>query len=88
MPLKAYMTWPGDISRVECCLLVYAQSRNKARAYACHYGFWDDEYIDIHARRKPDFDQYAVGEQIYAVETNDDLPDGVEFYSGPQSDLD
>lgn len=78
--LKAYMTWAGDWTEDAGCLLVYAHNRNEARSFSFHYGFWDCDYIYFHAIRKPDFDQYAQGDSPYAIETNEDLPEGVMFY--------
>lgn len=77
MKKKAYMTFSGD--REYGCLLVFAETPNKARSLSVNYLFeW--EYVDISAHRKPAYDKFVdmVGS---IVETNDDLPDGApSFY--------
>lgn len=79
------MTWAGDwIGGDDTdCLLVFARDRNEARSLSFHHGFWNCDYIYFHAIRKPIFDQYAQSDVAYAVETNDDLPEGVKFYLDP-----
>lgn len=79
--MKAYIAFCGDPS--DGCLLVYAKNRNQARyrstvSMACLFEW---EYGDISAIRKPDFDQYVDQVKGNIVDCNDDLPEGVEFYS-------
>jgi hypothetical protein len=74
--MKAYMTFSGYPQ--DGCLLVYAETKNKAR-YLTVGSEWDWEYDEINAWRKPEFDQYYNGRAI--IETNDELPEGApEFY--------
>ncbi len=76
--MKAWMTF--DTDETDGCLLVYAETRNKARSVASR-GIWEDwEYISITARRAKNFDKYYKG--INCIEDNDELPDGApNFYS-------
>lgn len=84
-PLMAYMVFDGSDPGWEICFLVFAHSRNQARSHISKAG-WEgfDEYVYLGARRKPAFDQYAVGDKPYTIETNGDLPDGVGFYMEPE----
>lgn len=75
--MKAYMVHGGDY--LEGCTLVYAETASRAKAVAIKTG-WYDYYIYMSAIRKPDFDKYSNGEERY-IESNDELPDGVEFFS-------
>lgn len=79
--LKAYVVFPGETPIDEGCLLVFAETRNKARKFA-HGHFWGEcEYIYMTALRRPSWDSIAKGEVTYCVETNDGLPNGcVPFY--------
>jgi hypothetical protein len=74
--LKAFAVSWGDPDD-HGCVLCYATGRNQARAYSLRYGPWyGAEYIEMTARRAPDFDQYSEGEPAYIIETNDELPEG------------
>jgi hypothetical protein len=53
---------------------MFAESRNKARYDALgYYQYWDD-YIDIEATRRPEWDQFT-DRLPSVVDSNDDLPD-------------
>lgn len=82
MTLKAYITYPGD-SPLDCgCLLGLAASWGKAKQFAYHTFDWAEQYTDMSANRRPDYDRFAVGDKTYAIETNNELPDGApKFYS-------
>lgn len=78
--LKAYSCFngyqgghPGD-----GCLLVFAETRNKAR-FMASFDIADGEYEFTYARRAAGYDRFA-GDEPNMVLTNDELPDGVEFY--------
>ena len=77
--MKAFMIysgWPQD-----GCLLVFAESANKAKSM-CVGVLFDWEYTEMNSRRVKDFDKVAeaVGKAI--IETNDDLPEWADkFYS-------
>ncbi|MCB1719230.1 MAG: hypothetical protein KDK05_29195 [Candidatus Competibacteraceae bacterium] len=78
--LKAWHCGTGDDN--EFSLLVFAETRNRARYMALKAGLWDYEsYEYIWAKRAaPQFDDYADRERV--IETNDELPDGAPaFYS-------
>ena len=80
--LKAYMAHEGN-PHADGCVLVFAHTRNQARyvgsgAMEC-WGY--SEYEVTHAVRKPAFDQYAAGDSPYVIESNDELPAGVTFFS-------
>ena len=74
--MKAYMVFEQDPENG--CLLIFAETANKARYNASPRLFgW--EYIYTSAIRKPDFDQFYTREII--IETNYDLPKGApNFY--------
>lgn len=74
--------WPSDAS-----LLVFAESKNRARMIGFQHGTWDfDEYIYTHAWRAPAFDTFADRERV--IDTNEDLPAGAPaFYSEATNDL-
>ena len=78
MPLKAYRT---RFTRAEWVLLVFAHNRNEARTILTEVFAQEGEYIDTRAVRVPEFDQYGAFDFAYDVQTNDDLPAGVVFYS-------
>ena len=83
-PLKAYMVDNWSAAHDEACFLVFAHSRNQARYHITHEGWGGfEEYVELSAIRKPAYDRYATGDKPYTIETNDDLPDGVEFYHEP-----
>lgn len=74
--MKAYMLFSGYPQ--DGCLLVYAETRNKAR-YLGTGSPWHWDYEDINSFRRPKFDQYC--DEPRAFETDDDLPDDApEFY--------
>ena len=81
--LKAYYVF-SDL--VEYCLLVYAPDANVAR----YLGFQDVmgdsvEYIEVRARRVPEYDQYVdpdYGGTPYVIDSNGYLPaDAPDFYT-------
>jgi len=75
--MKAFIVFCGD--PMEGCILVYAESANKARSKSYNLLFcWD--YIDTSAKRRPDFDQY-YREGTSVIECNSFLPDDApDFY--------
>ncbi len=73
---KAYVTFCEN--PMDGCLLVFAETANKARYKCNRHGLFGWDYVEISALRQPDFDKYSdLGPTI---ECNDDLPEGVEFY--------
>jgi len=80
--LKAYMAYEGP-NNWDGCLLVFAETRNQARHFFCETWWSSDgiEYVDTHAVRTPEFDKYAMGARTSAIWTNNELPEGVVFYS-------
>ena len=74
--LKAYMVHPGESPIDAGCVLVFAESRNRARQHATEHGPWFAEYIHMRAVRRPRFDEWAEENtpRPYIIETNDDLP--------------
>ena len=74
--MKVFVTFCG--STWDGCLLVVAETRNKARAMAVGSP-WSWEYRDINSRRVPEYDKYFDKPQV--IEANDELPDGApDFY--------
>jgi len=84
--LKAYMVYNVHDGWGELCFLTYAETRNQARAYVSRSGYGEDEYVDLGAVRKPDFDKYALRDTPHIIETNDYLPAGVSFYAEDEKD--
>ena len=80
--LKAYTTFMGDGPDRSGCLLVFAHTRNEARAHSVAYGPWcESEYIDMVAIRAPTWDDYAFGDEPSSAHDNSDLPIEAEpFY--------
>ena len=75
--MKAWCVF--DVSPVDGVLLVFAATRNRARALACNQALWDWEYVGTSAIRKQKWDSFFDAERV--IETNDDLPAGApEFY--------
>jgi len=79
--MKAWMADSGY--PVDGCLLVFAETRGKARYVAVNNGIADgflNEYQHIRCRRMPAFDKWYRDQVI--IVTNDDLPEGAPpFYS-------
>ncbi|MCB1715526.1 MAG: hypothetical protein KDK05_10370 [Candidatus Competibacteraceae bacterium] len=77
--LKAWHCGIGDDN--EFSLLVFAETRNRARKMAAdaYWNYWHCvDYVDMWAKRAaPQFDDYADRERV--IETNDELPDGAPF---------
>jgi len=75
--MKAFMVFNDD--PCDGCMLVYAETANKARSVSYDALFeWD--YIETSAKRRPDYDQYYNGRLI--VEDNSELPEEApKFYS-------
>ena len=74
---KAYSTFVD--SPEDGCLLVWAETANKAR-YTASLSPWEWEYVEISALRTPDYDRYYDG--LGVAEVNDDLPEGAPpFYT-------
>ena len=63
-------------------LLVYAETRNKARWIAAKNGTWEWEYADIKAVRVKEYDKYYSG--VSVIEDNDELPEEAPafYYQG------
>lgn len=75
--MKAYMVHNGDPH--DGCTLAYAGNASRAKAVAYTSG-WYDGYHYMRAVRKPEFDKYSDGTER-AIESNDELPEGVTFFS-------
>lgn len=75
--LKAYSADTGDDWR----LLVYAKNRNQARRIVADF-VGGTHYIDTHAVRVPGMDGYALRDEPHYIDTNDELPEGVRYYTG------
>lgn len=79
--LKCYSVYPSKDSYEYGCLLVFAKNRNTAKTFACGYGFWSLDYIDYNAVRIKRLDYIAEGKtETFAIETNEELPNGETFY--------
>ena len=77
--LKAWHCSSDDFYVEDSCL-VFAETRNRARQLAFSASWDCAEYIDMRAKRAPEWDAYADRER--AIEDNDELPDGAPaFYS-------
>ncbi len=77
--MKAYMVFNGD--PFEGCLLVYAESANKARSIS-HNHIFDWEYVETSAIREPEYDRFYKDGDRRIIEDNDELPEGApEFYN-------
>ena len=79
--LKAYNVFPGKDPFDEGCILVFAETRNKARLVGLNGPWLHTDYLTMSARRVKRFDKYAEGERPYYYETNDELPEPF-FYEG------
>ena len=79
MAIKAFMVFSGY--PCDGCLLVFAETRNKAKAAALNHSFeW--EYIHMNTRRQPDYDKYSCEVGLTVIDDNDGLPsDAPDFYS-------
>ena len=76
--MKAYMVFSGYPQ--DGCLLVYAETSNKAKSLCVGHDF-DWEYTQMNSRRQPDYDQHFNGTNTI-IECNDDLQKGVPpFFS-------
>jgi len=74
--MKAWHIFDGEVG--ECSLLVFAETRNRARVLGLS-GPWDyEDYISVSAIRAPLWDQYAESEAV--IEINDDLPNGAPLF--------
>jgi len=76
--MKAWVVDSGCVS--DGCLLVYAETCNKARYASLDFaiGFMS-EYEYVRARRSPMFDHWYTSKKI--VSTNEELPnDAPKFY--------
>jgi hypothetical protein len=71
--MKAYNVYPGETPFDDGCVLVYAETRNKAKLKAYRAGPWTLDYIDFKAIRVPKFDEYYNGRQL--IEENRELPE-------------
>jgi hypothetical protein len=80
MSIKAFKIIP-DPDTGDGAMLVFAESRNRARYVAYTHGTWEyDDYWRINARRAPEYDGVFDAEAV--ADTNDDLPAGYPaFYS-------
>ena len=77
--MKAYMVFSGEPQWG--CILVYADNRNKAKAKCVGWSFdWD--YVEMNAKRKPEFDKYYPELKHDIVDENAELPEGAPaFYA-------
>lgn len=78
--VKAYVVYPGTDTMEMGCALIYAYSRNQAKMIGMDDCPWDIEYLEISARRVKHMDEYALSNQPHIISSNDELPEGVEFY--------
>jgi hypothetical protein len=78
--LKCWICYPSEDPNDEGCLLVFAPSRNKARHYACNAGGWFNMYLEMRARRLPNFDGYAIRDDAHSMCNNNRLPKGIKFF--------
>lgn len=78
--LKAWHVFDGD--PYESSLLVFAETRNRARVLAQRAGLWEyEDYERIGARRARTWDAFCDGERV--IEQNSDLPVAAPpFYDG------
>lgn len=77
--MKAYNVYPGDNMFHEGCVLVYANTRNKARQLGFKKGPWNGyDYIDFNALRVKPFDNVFNKEIV--IESNKELPEGLIFF--------
>ena len=79
--MKAYCVYPSK-DPFDCgCVLVFSETKNRAKSFAYRKGPWITDYTDFRAIRKPEYDKYFQSIDFIGgvpiVETNDDLPDGV-----------
>jgi len=82
--LKAYNTFAGESPFDSGCLLVFAETPSKAKTISLNTFFgMDSEYIDMRARRVKKLDHIAneMNGKPWCAETNDELPEGIEFYN-------
>ncbi|GMR15843.1 MAG: hypothetical protein BMS9Abin31_0137 [Gammaproteobacteria bacterium] len=76
--MKAYMIFSGYPQ--DGCLLVFAESRNKAKYAVSISGYFDWDYENMNSRRMKPYDKYYKGRSM--VDCNDDLPKNApSFYS-------
>ena len=76
--LKAYMVYPGSSPLLSGCLLVFAETRGKAKT---HWYYDDTAFEYMNALRKPKYDFLGEGKkESFIIESNEELPDGVSFY--------
>ena len=77
--MKAWHVYDGEPGQSD--LLVFAETRSRARKMAKDIGLWEyEDWICIRAKRCQEFDQFFEDERV--VDTNDDLPpDAPRFYA-------
>lgn len=73
--MKAWLAF--DYDPHEGCVLIFAETRGRAKTLCLGTGFFD-EYIALSAIRKPEYDKYALEEKV--MEGNDELPDGAPTF--------
>lgn len=77
--MKAYVVFPPPDPSVSGCVLVWAESRGRAKSLGNRIVFGDD-FTYLRARRVPKMDPCCPDGKKFAL-TNDDLPEGApDFY--------
>lgn len=77
--MKAYVIFPEPDPRSAGCVLIWAETRGKAKSRATGLVFIED-FIELRARRVPEMDPYCPEEKHFAM-TNTSLPEGApSFY--------
>jgi len=70
--MKAYKVFPAPDVFYKGCTLVWAESAGKAKSEML--SLYEEEYIQLRARRVPEYDQHRPEGKNKAL-TNGDLPD-------------
>lgn len=84
--LKAYVVFPGTDPCDMGCSLVYAYKASHARLMGVYDCPWEVDYIEMRARRRPDFDKWAIGDKPYIITDNSELPNGASPFYGNSED--
>lgn len=78
--MKAYCVFPAPDPMSSGCVLVWAETRGKAKAWAAGRMFMEF-FIELRARRAPEYDQYYEEGKTH-LPSNDHLPEGAPpFYT-------
>jgi hypothetical protein len=75
--MKAWCVYVGQSPYEAGCVLIYAHTRNQAKAIAYEKGPWFGcDYIDFRAKRVGHFDKYYNQDFPNYFELNTELPPG------------